>query len=82
MLPSNASTDIFPQYTSMNFTIELVRCLESSGKWEMGLVETQYPHGWDNISQDAAFEIPAQDKIWQYACGRAIICPSPCGWNM
>jgi len=65
MPPSNASTSIFPQYTSMNFTVELVRLLESSGKREMGLVEILYPHIWDNISKDATFEIPLQGKMWQ-----------------
>lgn len=67
MLPSNASTGIFPQYTSVNFTVELVRRLGSSGKWEMGLVEIRYLHSWDNISKDAIFEIPLQGKTWQYA---------------
>ncbi|GAB0204180.1 hypothetical protein GRJ2_002883600 [Grus japonensis] len=66
MLPSNASIGIFPQYTSLNCTAELVRHLESSGKWEMGLMEIQYPHCWDNISKDATFEIPLQGEIWQY----------------
>lgn len=78
MLPSNASTGIFPQYTSMNFTVELVRRLECSGKWKMGLVEIQYLHSWDNISKDATFEIPLQGKIQSILCRKAIICPSPC----
>lgn len=66
MLASNASTGIVPQYISMNFPVELVRHLESSGRWEMGLVEILYLHSWDNISKDATFEIPLQGKIWQY----------------
>lgn len=65
-LPCNASATIFLQNTSSNFIVQLERPLELSGKWEVGLVETEYLHSWNNINEDAIFEIALQGKMWQY----------------
>lgn len=44
-LPSNTSTE----NTTANFSVHLPNKLELQGKWEVALVEIQYPHSWDNI---------------------------------
>lgn len=44
-LPSNTS----PDNTTANFSVHLPTKLDLPGKWEVALVEIQYPHSWDNI---------------------------------
>ncbi len=44
-LPSNTNTES----ETSNFTVRLPRKLDLNGKWEVALVEIQYPHSWNNI---------------------------------
>jgi hypothetical protein len=44
-LPSNTS----PENLTSNFSVHLPTKLDLQGKWEVALVEIQYPHSWNNI---------------------------------
>ncbi len=45
-LPSNTTS----QNTTANFSVHLPQKLNLQGKWEVALVEIQYPYSWENIS--------------------------------
>lgn len=80
MLLSNASARICPQRTSSNFTAQLVaqlvRSLELSSWWEVGLVKILYQHSWNSISKDTMSVIALQGKTWQYTLWKGYY-PSP-----
>ena len=48
-LPSNSSMDVYPDNTMTNFKTKLPNRIELEGRWEVGLVEMQYPHTWYNL---------------------------------
>lgn len=50
-LPSNSSMDVYPENTMANFKTKLPSRVELTGRWEVGLVEIQYPHSWYNLSE-------------------------------
>ena len=52
-LPSDASMNVFPNNTLTSYITRLPRPIELTGRWEVGLVEIQYPHTWYNVSEDA-----------------------------
>ena len=52
MLPSDASMNVFPNNTLSSYITRLPRPIELPGRWEVGLVEIQYPHTWFNVSKD------------------------------
>ena len=51
MLPSNSSTQYFPDNKTSNFLTKLPRTLQLDGEWEVGLAEIDYPHTWYNIRE-------------------------------
>ena len=51
-LPSNSSMDVYPDNTMANFKTRLPNRVELEGRWEVGLVEMQYPHSWYNLRED------------------------------
>ena len=51
-LPSNSSMDVYPSNTMTNFKTRLPNRIELDGRWEVGLVEIQYPHSWYNLQED------------------------------
>lgn len=76
VLLSNASARICPQSTSSNFTAQLVRSLELSSWWEVGLVKIHYQYSWNSISKDTMSVIALQGKTWQYTLWKGYY-PSP-----
>ena len=50
-LPSNSSMDVYPTNTKTDFKTKLPNRIELDGKWEVGLVEIQYPHSWYNLAE-------------------------------
>ncbi len=65
-LPSN--TEDFSQNTTSQFRVRLPNPIELHGEWEIGLVEIQYPHSWDNIMQSHSensiiISLPATKEI-------------------
>ena len=60
-LPSEASMNVFPNNTLSIYITRLPRPIELMGRWEVGLVEIQYPHTWYNVSEDA---------YWRFIIGK------------
>ena len=52
-LPSDASMNVFPNNTLTSYITRLPRPIEFTGRWEVGLVEIQYPHTWYDVSEYA-----------------------------
>ena len=52
-LPSNSSMDVYPNNTMANFKTKLPNRIELEGRWEVGIVEMQYPHSWYNLREEA-----------------------------
>ena len=48
-LPSNSSMDVYPDNTLTRYQTKLPHRIELEGRWEVGLVELQYPHNWYNV---------------------------------
>ena len=65
-VPSNASMDIFPNNTLANFRIQLPRRLYLNQKYEVALVEMQYPLRWETFSESSSYHlhcrIPAESN--------------------
>ena len=51
-LPSNSSMDVYPNNTMANFKTKLPNRIELEGRWEVGMVEMQYPHTWYNLREE------------------------------
>ena len=56
-LPSNASMKICPENKPQNFKVHLSAPIQLVGKWEVALMEIQYPNNWYNIPEDYKFEV-------------------------
>src|SRR5687767_10937588 len=52
VLPSNASTDIFPNNTQSHFRVRLRHPLQLYGSWEVGVAEIHMPLNWFNVDED------------------------------
>lgn len=44
--------DVYPNNTMSNFKTKLPNRIELEGRWEVGLVEMQYPHTWYNLREE------------------------------
>ena len=51
-LPSNSSMDVYPDNTLNHYQTKLPHRIELEGRWEVALVEIQYPHNWYNVPKD------------------------------
>ena len=52
VLPSNASTDLFPDNSQSRFRVRLRHPLQLHGSWEVGVAEIHMPLYWFNIDED------------------------------
>ena len=43
--------DVYPDNTMAHFKTKLPNRVELDGRWEVGLVEMQYPHTWYNLRE-------------------------------
>src|ERR1043165_3432117 len=50
-LPSNSSMLYYPDNTLTRYTTRLANAISLLGDWEVGLVEIQYPHTWNNLER-------------------------------
>ena len=69
-LPSNSSMDVYPHNTMANFKTNLPNRIELEGRWEVGMVEMQYPHSWYNLREE-----DGQLTVLSAAAGAAIATP-------
>ena len=53
--PSNSSIAFFPDNTLTHYVTHLPKPIDLDGKWEVGLVEIQYPHTWYNVQKECAW---------------------------
>ena len=51
-LPSNASTDIFPDNKTTGYRIKLPETINLEGDWEVGVYSIIYPNSWYTIADD------------------------------
>jgi len=57
-LPSDSSTDSYPNNTASRFTVKLPDRIELDGDFEVGLAEFMYPHTWVNFdNSDGRYHI-------------------------
>ena len=54
-LPSNSSMDIFPENKVSDYTVHLLKEINFSGSWELGLSEILYPNRWYNIDTNKCY---------------------------
>ena len=59
-LPSNASMHLYPDNKLCCYKTQLPRTLNFDGKYEVGLVEIQYPNTWKTFQHDHSYEIRIQ----------------------
>lgn len=65
-LPSNTE----PENKTGNFSVLLPTKLQLRGKWEVALVEIQYPYSWNNISSNPKLDkMKWIDKVLHYRDG-------------
>ena len=55
VLPSNSSSNIYPENTASLFTTKLPDDINLIGQWDVALKEIQYPITWYNIENDNGY---------------------------
>ena len=60
-LPSNSNMDIYPDNKKANYKVRLPRTLYLKNKYEVALVEIEYPITWDTFSQGESYKIIVKD---------------------
>lgn len=61
-LPSNSSTEFFPENTLTKFTTRLQSAIELDGAWEVGLSELIFPRSWTVLdAKDISFTVTCDD---------------------
>ena len=56
-LPSNASMDFYSHNTPANYTIRMPRTFYLEGKYEVALVEIQYPYTWPSMKPELDYYV-------------------------
>ena len=51
-LPSNASSDIFPDNKTTSYRVKLPQAINLSGEWEVGLYSINYPRTWYTLDNN------------------------------
>ena len=51
-LPSNASTDIFPDNKTTGYRIKLPQAIDLEGEWEVGMYSIIYPNTWYTLENN------------------------------
>jgi hypothetical protein len=62
-LPSDASMDKFPDNSPEEYTTKLKHPIMLKGRWEVALVEFQYPDTILNITEDALISVQHYDRL-------------------
>lgn len=50
-LPSNASTDLYPENKTSNYKIQLSKRIDLTGRWQISLVEAHYPNTFAQVTE-------------------------------
>lgn len=72
-LPSNSSSQYFPNNTLTHFITRLQSSVSLVGDWEVGLAEIMYPRSWYNIGKGEGFTV--------YCSNCSVITPEFVGRN-
>ena len=56
-LPSNASTDYYPDNKASTYQIRMPRTMYLSGNYEVALAEIQYPHTWSTLRPNLEYYV-------------------------
>ena len=59
-LPSNASTNLFPENRANSYRTKLCKALNLGGsdsEWEVALVDIAFPQNWQNILESTEIEV-------------------------
>lgn len=77
-LPSNSSSQFFPENTLTHYFTKLPHSVDlTGGQWEVGLAEIQYPHTWYNIQGEDGWVDFEIDGVVLHAVLRAGYYPTP-----
>ena len=61
-LPSNASSDIFPDNKTTSYRVKLPQAINLSGEWEVGLYSINYPRTWYTLGNNFDTHIYTSDR--------------------
>ena len=50
-LPSNASSDVFPDNKTTSYRVKLQQTIDLEGNWEVGLYSISYPNTWYTLQK-------------------------------
>ena len=50
-LPSNASSDVFPDNKTTSYPVKLPQTIDLEGNWEVGLYSISYPNTWYTLQK-------------------------------
>ena len=63
-LPSDSSSNYFPENKISHYVTRLPSTLDLTGSWEVGVVEFIYPHMWNNVNSVEPFKYDlGNDKL-------------------
>jgi len=63
VLPSNSSTNYFPDNTTTHFKTKLSQPISLNGDWEVGLSGIDFPHDWYTIGPNEFLSITVDDIL-------------------
>ena len=61
-LPSNASSDIFPDNKTTSYRVKLPQAISLSDEWEVGLYSINYPRTWYTLDNNFDTHIYTSDQ--------------------
>ena len=61
-LPSNASSDIFPDNKTTSYRVKLPQAINLRGEWEVGLYSINYPRTWYTLGNNFDTHIYTSDQ--------------------
>ena len=50
-VPSNASSDVFPDNKTTSYRVKLPQTIDLEGNWEVGLYSISYPNTWYTLQK-------------------------------
>ena len=62
-LPCNASMSVFPDNQISSYRIHLSKALTLKGRWQVGLIEFQYPRTWETLNEDEGVILLNKEKM-------------------
>lgn len=63
-LPSNSSTQYFPDNAVSHYTTQLPKIIDLTGSWDVALIEIHYPGNFENVTEEGNCILLESDNVF------------------